>query len=225
MKEILKIRLSDVVLEGELVTPSYPKALVLFAHGSGSGRFSPRNNFIAQFFNKNGLATFLFDLNTPSEKGTGQLELPLFANRLSQLTQWLQKNSKVGKLPIFYFGGSTGAAVAVAAAFQLKSVISGIISRGGRLDFAVDYIPEVSCPMLWLVGSLDHEVLRLNQACYKHFPEGNELRIIAGARHLFEEPGKLEQVAEESTDWIFKVLQDAKNPGKKKKIPNSSGHV
>ncbi|MCS5490220.1 dienelactone hydrolase family protein [Algoriphagus limi] len=218
MKEILNIRLTDVVVEGELAVPDQSKALVLFAHGSGSGRFSPRNNFIAQFLNKNRIATFLFDLTTTQEKEKGEFNISLFADRLIQLSKSLHSNPKVAKLPIFYFGGSTGATIAVAAAAQLKPLISGVISRGGRLDYAVDYIPEVICPMLWLVGSLDQEVLRINKACYKHFPERNDLKIISGAGHLFEEPGKLEQVAEETKDWIFKVLQGKPNSSKDKEM-------
>lgn len=218
MKEILKIRLKDWVIEGELGLPDHSKALVLFAHGSGSGRFSPRNNFIAQFFNKNEIATFLFDLTTPKEKEKGEFSISLFSNRLIELIKSLRSNPKLARLPVFLFGGSTGAAVAVTAAAQLKPQISGVISRGGRLDFAVDYIPEATCPMLWLVGSLDQEVLRINKACYKHFPEGNDLKIISGAGHLFEEPGKLEQIAEESKDWIFKILQGNAYSGKQKQV-------
>ncbi|WP_202615361.1 alpha/beta hydrolase [Algoriphagus kandeliae] len=222
MKEILKIRLADVMVEGELAIPDQPKALVLFAHGSGSGRFSPRNNFIAQFFNKNEIATFLLDLSTPLEKEKGEFNISRFADRLVELTKSLLAKPSLSKLPVFFFGGSTGAAIAVTAATKLKPLIYGIISRGGRLDYAVDYIPEVSCPMLWIVGSLDQEVLRLNKACYKHFPEGNDLKILSGAGHLFEEPGKLEQVAEESKDWIFKVLQGRANADRNKKVFSKS---
>ncbi|TDQ16538.1 hypothetical protein DFQ04_2657 [Algoriphagus boseongensis] len=209
MKELCQLKIGGKYREGDLFLPNLPKALVLFVHGSGSGRFSPRNNCISQFFNKNGIANLLFDLNTPIEQETGDFHLPSLTDRLIELTRSIKSNSKIASLPIFYFGGSTGAAVAVAAAGKLKKKISGVISRGGRLDYAVDHIPEVKCPMLWIVGSLDQEVLRLNQACYKHFPEGNNLKIISGAGHLFEEPGKLEEVAEESMNWIFQVIREA----------------
>jgi putative phosphoribosyl transferase len=199
-------------IEGDLTIPPKAKAVVAFAHGSGSSRFSPRNQYVAKVFNQAGLATLLIDLLT-SEEETIDVEtaefrfnIGLLAERLISATEWLKFDAQTKDLAYGYFGASTGAAAALIAAAKLPDDIKAVVSRGGRVDLAGDYLAEVKAPTLLLVGGLDDVVLELNQAALESMVAEKKLVVIPGATHLFEEPGKLEEVAKLSTDWFKRYL-------------------
>lgn len=202
MKLALKINLKDQVIDGDLDLPDQPKALVIFVHGSGSGRFSPRNRSVADYLFQRGVATFLCDLTDDEERESGFFDLEILSERVKGITKDLQKNSLLADLPIFYFGGSSGAAVAVAAASDKELMIMGIISRGGRLDYAQDYLDKISCPILLIVGSRDVEVAEINEDCFQAIPAPKSLELMEGAGHLFQEPGMLKKVADEAWFWM-----------------------
>ncbi len=208
----IKIPVGNVVVEGILTLPPDAKGVVLFAHGSGSGRFSPRNQYVAKEFNKVKIATLLFDLLTREEEETDALtaeyrfNIPLLANRLIGATQWLRNDSQTEKMSFGYFGASTGAAAALIAAAKLPNDIAVVVSRGGRPDLAGEYLASVAAPTLLLVGGLDTEVIELNRFAMDQMTNKTELVIIPGATHLFEEPGKLEEVARFSVDWFLRYL-------------------
>jgi putative phosphoribosyl transferase len=213
MKQELKIKFDHLTLTGELSLPENATGLIIFSHGSGSSRFSPRNNFVAQYLNKKGLATFLFDLLTREEDLDPLLrfDVALLANRLVEVTRSLMKSALTKDLPLAYFGASTGAASALIAASVLQNKIKVIVSRGGRPDMAMNIIEKVKAPTLFMVGELDHQVIALNELAYEKLPGSKCLRIIKGASHLFEEPGALEKVAHYSAEWIAQYLRDKKN--------------
>ncbi len=208
----LKIPLGNVVVEGTLTLPSGVKGVVLFAHGSGSSRFSPRNQYVAKEFNKAAIGTLLFDLLTQEEEETDMVtaeyrfNIPLLAQRLIGATEWLRLDSPTKKLAFGYFGASTGAAAALIAAAKLPNEVAAVVSRGGRPDLAADYLPRVVAPTLLLVGGLDTEVIELNKEAMDQMTAEKKLTIIPGATHLFEEPGTLEQVAKFSKDWFLRYL-------------------
>ncbi len=208
----LKIPLGNVVVEGTLTLPSGVKGVVLFAHGSGSSRFSPRNQYVAKEFNKAAIGTLLFDLLTQEEEETDMVtaeyrfNIPLLAQRLIGATEWLRLDSPTKKLEFGYFGASTGAAAALIAAAKLPNEVAAVVSRGGRPDLAADYLPRVVAPTLLLVGGLDTEVIELNKEAMDQMTAEKKLTIIPGATHLFEEPGTLEQVAKFSKDWFLRYL-------------------
>jgi putative phosphoribosyl transferase len=208
----MKIPVGNVVVEGTLTLPSGAKGVVLFAHGSGSSRFSPRNQYVAKEFNKATIGTLLFDLLTQEEEETDMVtaeyrfNIPLLAQRLIGVTEWLRNDSKTKKLAFGYFGASTGAAAALIAAAKLPNEIAAIVSRGGRPDLAGEYLPNVVAPTLLLVGGLDAEVIVLNQEAMDQMTTEKKLTIIPGATHLFEESGTLEQVAKFSKDWFLRYL-------------------
>jgi putative phosphoribosyl transferase len=208
----LKIPLGNVVVEGTLTLPPGAKGVVLFAHGSGSSRFSPRNQYVAKEFNKATIGTLLFDLLTQEEEETDMVtaeyrfNIPLLAQRLIGVTEWLKNDSQTKKLAFGYFGASTGAAAALIAAAKLPNEIAAVVSRGGRPDLAGEYLPNVVAPTLLLVGGLDAEVIELNQEAMDQMTAEKKLTIIPGATHLFEEPGTLEQVAKFSKDWFLRYL-------------------
>jgi putative phosphoribosyl transferase len=208
MNQTLKIEIDNVTLEGELALPPDASGLVIFSHGSGSSRFSPRNNFVAQHLFRRGLGTFLFDLLTKEEDEvyTMRFNIELLAQRLVQITQWLIKFPRVQKLPLGYFGASTGAACALVAASGLQRKISAIVSRGGRPDLAKDQLYMVETPTLLIVGSEDNVVLELNKQALEKLGGIKNLEIVEGATHLFEEAGALEQVAQLSGDWFIQHL-------------------
>jgi dienelactone hydrolase len=201
---------SEVLLGATLTLPKHAQALVMFAHGSGSSRFSPRNRFVAKALNAHGLGTLLLDLLTPEEEavdeGTRQFrfDISLLAERLVQATEWLSQQPSTQQLKVAYFGSSTGAAAALIAAARLGNRISAVVSRGGRPDLAGVALPQVVAPTLLLVGGNDTQVIGLNQNAYDQMMCERELMIIPRATHLFEEPGTLEQVAEAASEWFVK---------------------
>ena len=212
-KTDMKIPVGEVVVEGTLTLPPGTKGVVLFAHGSGSGRFSPRNQYVAKEFNKASIGTLLFDLLTREEEETDvvtaeyRFNIPLLAERLIGATEWLRNDLLTKRLAFGYFGASTGAAAALIAAAKLSDDIEAVVSRGGRPDLAGDYLPRVAAPTLLLVGGLDTEVIELNRLAMDKMTNEKKLVIITGATHLFEESGTLEEVAKISTDWFLRYLR------------------
>lgn len=216
----LKARISvgDAVLEGVLQRPGAARGLVLFAHGSGSSRHSPRNQGVARMLRAAGLATLLFDLLTPEEEAaeasTGHLrfDIELLAGRLCAATRWAERERAVEQLRVGYFGASTGAAAALVGAAQMSGRVHAIVSRGGRPDLAEQALVMVTAPTLLIVGGADLEVIELNQQAYDRLTCKKRLEIVPGATHLFEEPGTLERVAELSADWFLRHLAGAPAP-------------
>jgi putative phosphoribosyl transferase len=209
----MKIPVGNVRVEGTLTLPSGAKGVVLFAHGSGSSRFSPRNQYVAIEFNKAKIGTLLFDLLTHEEEETDivtaeyRFNIPLLAERLIGATEWLRNDLLTKRLAFAYFGASTGAAAALIAAAKLPSEIVAVVSRGGRPDLAGEYLPNVVAPTLLLVGGLDTEVIELNRLAMDQMTAQKKLVIVPGATHLFEEPGTLEAVAKLSADWFLRYLR------------------
>jgi putative phosphoribosyl transferase len=201
-----------VELAGDLAVPSDAIGVVVFAHGSGSGRFSPRNRAVAQELSQAGLATLLMDLLTADEEAqdlrTGHLrfDIALLADRVIGTIDWLASDAAVGALPVGCFGASTGAAAALVAAAERPQRVAAVVSRGGRPDLARDALPRVTAPTLLIVGGRDTEVIRLNQWAQTKLGGESRLEIVPGATHLFEEPGALEQVAALATDWFRRHL-------------------
>ncbi len=208
-QEILKIDLEeDVSLEGELIIPEHTSALVIFSHGSGSSRFSPRNNYVARQLHQHGIGTFLFDLLTEEEDEVyaNRFNIELLSKRLVEVTRYLMRLPRLKAFTFGYFGASTGAASALIAASILKETIHAVVSRGGRPDLADNYLYVVESPTLLIVGELDREVMELNRQALEKLPEIKSLQSVKGATHLFEEPGTLEEVAEISARWFEKYL-------------------
>lgn len=208
-KENIEINIDSITLEGELVIPECSSGLVLFAHGSGSSRLSPRNNYVAKVLQNANIATVLIDLLSKTEdiNYERRFDIELLAQRLIKATDWLEENSKTTDLKIGYFGASTGSAAAIKAAAIKKDKISAIVSRGGRLDLAGDEISQINSPILLIVGELDDFVIEVNELAYKKIHCIRELSIITGASHLFEEAGALEEVAEQATRWFSKYFK------------------
>ncbi len=207
MKEDVEISLDQIHLQGILNIPEMALGLVIFAHGSGSSRLSPRNQFVASFLNRHNIATLLVDLLSMEEEAidsqTGELrfDIELLASRLTQITNWASRKTE---LSVGYFGASTGAAAAlIAAAANKDKKIAAVVSRGGRPDLAKSILAEVSSPTLLIVGGNDREVIQLNQEAYGVLHCPKKLEIVSGATHLFEEPGCLETVAKLSCDWFL----------------------
>lgn len=206
----IDIKLPHVTLKGNITIPKDAFGFVLFSHGSGSSRHSPRNMYMARTLNDNNIGTLLFDLLTEEEDRTykNRFNIKLLAERLAAVTKIIAEHPQVKGLPIGYFGSSTGAASALIAASQLGDLVTTIVSRGGRPDLAKEVLHKISAPVLLIVGGLDHQVISLNQFAYQllsHSPE-KELNIIPGATHLFEERGKLTKVAELAIGWYTKYL-------------------
>jgi putative phosphoribosyl transferase len=204
----VRVPAGDVELAGTLAVPEGAGGVVLFAHGTGSGRHSPRNRFVAGVLQEAGLGTLLVDLLTEDEERedarTGHLrfDIGLLAVRLAAATAWLREGSETGGLQVGYFGASTGAGAALVAAAERPQDVAAVVSRGGRPDLAGDALEAVRAPTLLVVGSLDEPVLRMNREALARLRCEKELRIVEGATHLFEEPGTLEQVAELARDWF-----------------------
>lgn len=198
----------DVDLKGNLNLPNKPKAFVIFSHGSGSSRFSSRNRFVAQLLNRQNIATLLTDLLTEEEDKNfeNRFDIDLLTERLVKVTNYVIQISDLKDLKVGYFGASTGAASAVKAAAQLKDTIQAIVSRGGRPDLAGDSLSEIVVPTLFLVGSLDRQVIKLNNQAFNKLKCEKQIQIIEGASHLFEEPGKLNEVAQIAVEWFEKYL-------------------
>lgn len=193
-------------IRGDLVVPPHAKAIVVFAHGSGSSRRSPRNRFVAETLQGHGMATLLLDLLTEAEERRGRervFDVELLTRRLLAATRWLRGRAETARLPVGYFGASTGAACALDAAARLGDAIGAVVSRGGRPDLALDALPHVLAPTLLLVGGEDQAVIGLNQLAYARIATHvKRLEIVPGATHLFEEPGALEHVAESAARWF-----------------------
>lgn len=207
-RQLVHIPVDSVTLEGVLELPQGAEAVIIFAHGSGSSRHSPRNKFVAQVLSDAGMGTLLFDLLTRGEDTIyeNRFDIALLTSRLKAVTLWLRERPQTRKLSIGYFGASTGAAAAIRAAAELGAAIGAIVSRGGRPDMAEQALENVQTPTLLIVGGYDDVVIQLNQQAYKRIKAEKELRIIPGATHLFEEPGTLEEVARLATEWFKKFL-------------------
>ena len=200
----------SVELSGELVLPSAASGVVLFAHGSGSSRFSPRNTFVANMLQQQGIGTLLFDLLTRAEDQdyAMRFDIDLLTRRLLAATAWLQANPETKALRIGYFGASTGAAAALQAAAEMGNEIAAVVSRGGRPDLAGEVaLSQVIAPTLLIVGSEDYGVIELNEQAFALMKCEKELMLVPGATHLFEEPGALEQAAQLAAKWFLKYLQ------------------
>jgi dienelactone hydrolase len=209
INQIVHIPANGLKLEGALVIPSEAQGIVLFAHGSGSSRHSPRNNFVAQVLQSAGMGTLLMDLLTPREDATYEtrFDIDLLTRRLERATQWLRDQPHSKSLDIGYFGASTGAAAALQAAATLGAVVGAVVSRGGRPDLAMSVLDRVLSPTLLIVGGLDDVVIRLNRQAYRKLKAQKQLVIVPGATHLFEEPGTLEEVARLAANWFKGRLQ------------------
>lgn len=199
-------------LPGDLTIPAGAPGVVIFAHGSGSSRHSPRNRFVADMLGEAGIGTLLFDLLTPTEeRDRGNVfDIPLLAQRLAAATRWLARHPNGGGHAFGYFGASTGAAAALVAAASGDVPVSAIVSRGGRPDLAGDWLPKVKAPTLLIVGGRDTDVLRLNRSAYARLSCSKRLEVVPGATHLFEEPGTLRQAAVLATDWFLQHLSAGK---------------
>lgn len=202
------IPIEDVSLKGDLFVPDRARGLVIFSHGSGSSRLSPRNKFVARQLQSAGLATLLFDLLTPAEDQDHQkrFDIELLTKRLVAVTRWMEDNSQTRHLKLGFFGASTGAASALKAAAQLGNSIGAVVSRGGRPDLAMYSLPEVVSPTLLIVGGWDLPVITLNEKAYDRLTCYKEMTVIPDASHLFEEAGKLEEVASLSASWFNRWL-------------------
>jgi putative phosphoribosyl transferase len=204
----VRLTIGGVTLDGQLVVPARAEGVVLFAHGSGSSRHSPRNRYVSSVLNEVGLATLLFDLLTPSEEvdRSNVFDIGLLARRLIGVTGWANENETTGKLPVGYFGASTGAGAALLAAAELGNRVGAVVSRGGRPDLAAPELARVTAPTLLIVGGLDRVVLDLNRTALAELRCERRLAIVPGATHLFEEPGTLQQAAELARWWFLDHL-------------------
>jgi putative phosphoribosyl transferase len=198
------IRCGHVRLGGQLGVPSSPLGVAVFAHGSGSGRFSPRNTFVASWLQQGRVATLLIDLLTPDEAEDRRkiFDIDLLADRILSAKVWLEQDDRTRGLGIGYFGASTGAGAALQAAARDPSSIRAIVSRGGRPDLAEQYLPSVTAPTLLIVGGNDKPVIEMNRTAYRLLSCPKRLMIVPGASHLFEETGTLEEVARQALDWF-----------------------
>lgn len=201
----------NVILQGLLTIPEKAPAIIIFSHGSGSSRFSKRNRLVAEYLNGKNFGTLLFDLLTTEEDKfyDYRFNIELLTKRLASATGWLEKFPSAKDCRIGYFGASTGAASALAAAANL-SQIGAVVSRGGRPDLAMDNLMGVEAPVLLIVGSLDTEVLELNKDAYRKLHCEKKLEVVDGATHLFEEPGTMDKVSKLAAAWFQKYLQPVK---------------
>lgn len=208
-EKIVHLPVDSVTLEGALAIPDHAQGLVVFAHGSGSSRFSPRNNAVAQVLRQAGIGTLLLDLLTEQEDAVYEtrFDIELLTERLLLATHWLQTQPDAHHLVMGYFGASTGAAAALKAAATLGTSIGAVVSRGGRPDLAKEALSQVQSPTLLIVGGKDTAVLHLNREALARLAGEKELVIVPGATHLFEEPGALEQVAQAATQWFTRYLR------------------
>ncbi len=206
--ENVYIPVGSVTLEGRLEVPQHADRIIIFSHGSGSSRFSPRNKYVAELLNEAGMATLLVDLLTTRESiaNAARFDISLLTQRLAGVTHWIQAQPVFRNFHIGFFGASTGAASALAAASLMPGLVKAVVSRGGRPDLALPYLPLVNIPVLLITGSLDDEVTGLNQQALDRLTCKKELVVIEGATHLFEEPGKLQEVAEIAAEWFRKYM-------------------
>ncbi|MGN6665755.1 MAG: dienelactone hydrolase family protein [Trinickia sp.] len=214
----MKITSDYVALEGLVCVPRGAQGIVVFAHGSGSSRLSPRNQEVASVLQRAGLATLLFDLLTADEHAHDALtaeyrfNIQLLARRLSGALDWLRTQPDLSGLSVGLFGASTGAAAALSAAAERPEGVRAVVSRGGRPDLAREALPLVKAPTLLIVGELDTEVIRLNRLAADHLVCEHEIVIVPGATHLFEEPGKLEEAARLASEWFLPRLATSEGP-------------
>ena len=208
----VRVSAGPVTLDGNLGIPDETRGIVLFAHGSGSGRHSPRNRHVAQALREAGLATLLIDLLTPEEEEVDlqtrhlRFDVGLLAERLVGVTDWLAQDPRTQNLCVGYFGASTGAGAALVAAAERSGVVGAVVSRGGRPDLAGEALPRVAAPTLLIVGGNDVPVIGMNREALERLRAEKELKIVPGATHLFEEPGKLEEVAQLAAGWFTRHL-------------------
>lgn len=208
ISQAVNIPIGSITLEGFLHIPTEAKGIVLFAHGSGSSRHSPRNQFVAKFLQDNQVGTLLFDLLTAKEEQTDQItrelrfNIPFLAERLLGATEWMEANPDTHPYSIGYFGASTGAAAALIAAAELGPKVGALVSRGGRPDLAGHVLHKVQSPTLFIVGGNDFGVIELNQSAFDLLKCKKKLEIVPGATHLFEEPGTLEEVSRMASIWF-----------------------
>jgi pimeloyl-ACP methyl ester carboxylesterase len=212
MTRAVEIDLTDVVLQGDLTVPAGAAGLVIFAHGSGSSRHSPRNRFVAGVINRAGLGTLLMDLLTEEEERRDEMtrelrfDIGLLGRRVARVVQWAAERAELSELPVGLFGSSTGAAAALVAAAALPENVRAVVSRGGRPDLAGRALPKVECATLLVVGGLDEVVIGLNEEARARMRCPVELVIVPGATHLFEESGTLEEVARLAAEWFARQL-------------------
>ena len=211
----VRLTRGDLTLEGVLGLPAQALGMVVFAHGGGSGRFSPRNNYVARHLQQGEVATLLLDLLTPEEADDRRkvFDIDLLADRILLAKAWLQQDDRTKSLGIGYFGASTGAGAALQAAAREPSSIRAVVSRGGRPDLAELYLPSVTAPTLLIVGGDDELVIEMNRTAYRLLACPTRLVIVPGASHLFEEPGTLEQVAEHALAWFQRYFHAAPHMG------------
>jgi len=220
-ERVVHVTAGPVRVQGDLAIPDGATGLVLFAHGSGSSRFSPRNRAVARELQDRGLGTLLIDLLTEEEERLDaesarlRFDIGLLAERLIGATDWLTLQHAMRNLPIGYFGASTGAAAALVAAASRPGVVRAVVSRGGRPDLAAAALPLVQAPTLLIVGARDLPVIRMNEEALPLLACEKQLTLVPGATHLFEEPGALEAVALLSGDWFVRCLSSARGPARK----------
>ncbi len=208
----VRLKAADATLAGDLIIPSSAHGVVVFAHGSGSSRFSPRNRYVAGFLNEGGLATLLFDLLTAEEQVIDErtralrFDIGFLGRRLTGVVDWLTSQPKTEALRIGLFGASTGAAAALISAAERPERVAAVVSRGGRPDLAIADLHRVKAPTLLVVGSLDTTVIQMNRAAAARLQVEHRIEIVAGATHLFEEPGTLEEMARLARDWFTRHL-------------------
>jgi dienelactone hydrolase len=205
--KVVTIPVQNVELKGELIIPAKATAIIIFSHGSGSSRLSPRNQMVAQYLHQKNLGTLLFDLLTEAEDRYYQnrFDIELLTKRLIGACEWLEEHPATKDCRFGYFGASTGAASALMAA-SYQPLIGAVVSRGGRPDLAMNRLANVNAPTLLIVGGMDYDVLRLNKEAYLQLHCQKKLEVIEGATHLFEEPGKMKQVAIVAAEWFEKYL-------------------
>jgi putative phosphoribosyl transferase len=203
----ISIQVGKVTLKANLTIPDRAKGIIVFSHGSGSSRFSPRNRQVARFLQENSFGTLLLDLLTPEEdkQYNNRFDIDLLTSRLCHATEWLEEVKEAKNCSVGYFGASTGAASALKAASRFHE-IEAVVCRGGRPDLVMSDLHRVAAPTLLIVGGLDKDVLALNQQAYEQLTCSKHLEIIPGASHLFEEPGKMEKVSALAADWFSRHL-------------------
>ncbi len=209
---LVNVEADGVALEGNLIVPRNATGIVVFAHGSGSSRFSSRNRYVADILRNGGMGTLLLDLLTPEEEAIDdrtahlRFDIGMLAQRLVGTVGWLREQHDYGHYKIGYFGASTGGGAALVAAAAIPAEIGAVVSRGGRPDLAGPALPRVQAPTLLIVGGLDSPVIEMNQEAYDQMKCERRMEIVPGATHLFEEPGALEKVAVLAREWLAKYL-------------------
>ncbi len=210
IQKSIQIQLGNTILEGFLHIPEQAKGLVIFSHGSGSSRKSPRNNYVANVLHDFNIGTLLIDLLTKQEEEIYEtrFDIELLTKRITGITTWFIEHVEFNDLKIGYFGASTGSASALKAAAEMGDLIKAVVSRGGRPDLALNDLHRIKAPVLLIVGGKDYDVIKLNQKAYQKINSVKRLDIVPGASHLFEEPNALDSVAELASEWFKKYLEE-----------------